>query len=151
MLALNFHSDFSFVWQLQASFRSSRPILIVTSATSSPLQELVWARLQCFGAGCPKFLIFFDGVAAYLLHGRFLGRLRKLISSANVTISHCLQMFCARRTGVVEGNKVVGFISEYGNYDGITNRSTTNHIYIINISSTMKVRLGRRLVPFVAT
>ena len=57
----------------------------------------------------------------FLLHGRFLGRLRKLISSADVTISHCLQMFCARRTGVVEGNKVVGFISEYGNNDGITN------------------------------
>ena len=44
-----------------------------------------------------------------------------------------------------------GFISEYGNYDGITNRSITNHIYIINISSTTKVRLGRRLVHLVVT
>ena len=38
--------------------------------------------------------------------------LHKLISFADVTISHCLQMFCARHSGVVEGNKVVSFFSE---------------------------------------
>ena len=83
------------------------------------------------------------------MHGRYLGRLRKLISSADVTISHCLQMFCARRTGVVEPlkeirlsvlslNMVIMMVLQI-------DQLQITYIYI-NISSTTKVRLGRRLV-----